>query len=181
MACSSSILSSTKGDDLVGGGLSSKVTLSDSSTFMVCGELMKLSAKEAWKTIEDYVQCDKQWKILTSTIFDQSIANLKAQLVGNEMVKVEIHRCMSWLGSTDACDENIEVEETLGTPMEVQPLDHMKLKDVGLDTFNHDIPFSSREVPSFDEPEPQPQPLPNCPYLDVSLGHERGHAPSIKQ
>ncbi|GJT22799.1 hypothetical protein Tco_0892736 [Tanacetum coccineum] len=73
-----------------------------------------------------------------------------------------------------------EVKETLGTPMEVEPLDQTKLEDVGLDTCNHDIPLSSREVPSFDEPNPQPQPLPSCPSLDVSLGDERGPEPPIK-
>ncbi|GJY84388.1 hypothetical protein Tco_0497764 [Tanacetum coccineum] len=64
--------------------------------------------------------------------------------------------------------------------MEVEPLDQVKLEDVGLDTCNHDIPLSSREVSSFDEPELQPQPLPNCPSLDVSLRDERGPEPSIK-
>ncbi|GKC15442.1 hypothetical protein Tco_1012224 [Tanacetum coccineum] len=72
-----------------------------------------------------------------------------------------------------------EVVETLGTPMEVELLDQMKLEDVGLDTCNHDIPLSSREVPSFDEPEPQPQLLPNCSSLYVSLGDERGLKPTI--
>ncbi|GKF88214.1 hypothetical protein Tco_0259091, partial [Tanacetum coccineum] len=71
------------------------------------GDLMELSAEEAWETIEDCAQCDKQWKNPTSTISDQSIANLKAQLVGNEMVRVKIPRCMSWLGSTNAYDEPI--------------------------------------------------------------------------
>ncbi|GKE25271.1 hypothetical protein Tco_1436783 [Tanacetum coccineum] len=83
-----------------------------------------------------------------------------------EMVMVRMPRCMSFLGSTDACDKHIgslgmmnnevgntspqstpqilpsfeeytlpltypeEVEETLGTPMEVEPLDHTKLKDI---------------------------------------------------
>ncbi|GJS22247.1 hypothetical protein Tco_0450879 [Tanacetum coccineum] len=65
--------------------------------------------------------------------------------------------------------------------MEIEPLDHTKLEVVGLDTCNHEIPLSSREVPSFDEPDPQPQPLRNCPSLDVSLGDERGPAPPIKQ
>ncbi|GJX96156.1 hypothetical protein Tco_0351954 [Tanacetum coccineum] len=37
----------------------------------------------------------------------------------------------------------------------------------GLDTCNHGIPLSSREVPSFDKLELQPQPLPNCPSLDM--------------
>ncbi|GJW35336.1 hypothetical protein Tco_0058256 [Tanacetum coccineum] len=70
-----------------------------------------------------------------------------------------------------------EVVETLGTPIEVELLDQMKLEDVGLDTCNHDIPLSSKEVSSFDEPEPQPQLLPNCSSLyvqypiDVSESH----------
>ncbi|GJW32857.1 hypothetical protein Tco_0052889 [Tanacetum coccineum] len=60
-----------------------------------------------------------------------------------------------------------EVEETLGTPITVEPLDKTQLEDLGLNTSNHDLPLSSREVPSFDEPEPQTQPLPNYPPLDV--------------
>ncbi|GKB26560.1 hypothetical protein Tco_0865961 [Tanacetum coccineum] len=71
-----------------------------------------------------------------------------------------------------------EVEETLETPMEVEPLEKPKLEDVGLT--NHNISLSSREVLSFDEPEPQPQPLPNCPSLDIILGDERGPKPPIK-
>ncbi|GKE20427.1 hypothetical protein Tco_1431939 [Tanacetum coccineum] len=73
-----------------------------------------------------------------------------------------------------------EVEETLGTPIMVEPLDETQLEDLGLNTCNHDLPLSSREVPSFDEPEPQTQPLPNYPPLDVSLGSERGLKPPIK-
>ncbi|GJX49607.1 hypothetical protein Tco_0276452 [Tanacetum coccineum] len=73
-----------------------------------------------------------------------------------------------------------EVEETLETPMEVEPLEETQLEDLGLNTCNHDIPFSSRKVPIFDEPESQPQPLPNCPSLDASLGNERGPEPPIK-
>ncbi|GJU72465.1 hypothetical protein Tco_1263870 [Tanacetum coccineum] len=73
-----------------------------------------------------------------------------------------------------------EVEETIGIPMEVKPLDETQLDDLGLNTCNHDIPLSSREVPSFDEPEPQPNPLPNCPPLDISLRDKRGPEPPIK-
>ncbi|GKD73418.1 hypothetical protein Tco_1331700 [Tanacetum coccineum] len=73
-----------------------------------------------------------------------------------------------------------EVEETLGTPIKVEPLDETQPEDLGLNTYNHDIPLSSREVPIFDEPEPQPQPLPNCPSLDTSLGNKRGLKPLIK-
>ncbi|GJZ57415.1 hypothetical protein Tco_0612909 [Tanacetum coccineum] len=73
-----------------------------------------------------------------------------------------------------------EVEETLGTPIEAEPLDKTQLEDLGLNTCNHDIPLSFREIPSFDQPKPQPQPLPNCPPLDVCLGNERGLKPPIK-
>ncbi|GJU45235.1 hypothetical protein Tco_1202501 [Tanacetum coccineum] len=62
-----------------------------------------------------------------------------------------------------------EVEETLGTLIEVEPLDKTQLEDLGLNTCNHEIPVSYREVPSFDKTKPQPQPLPNCPPLDISL------------
>ncbi|GJX47037.1 putative reverse transcriptase domain-containing protein [Tanacetum coccineum] len=67
-----------------------------------------------------------------------------------------------------------------GIPIEVEPLDETPLKDLGLNTCNHDIPLSSKEIPSIDELEPQPQPLPNCLSLDVSLGEERGLEPPIK-
>ncbi|GKD85681.1 hypothetical protein Tco_1356835 [Tanacetum coccineum] len=73
-----------------------------------------------------------------------------------------------------------EVEETLGTPMEVEPLDQTRLDDVGLNTFSHGLFLSSREVPIFDEPKPQPQPLPSCPFLDESLEEERGPNPPTK-
>nr|GEV02361.1 hypothetical protein [Tanacetum cinerariifolium] len=72
-----------------------------------------------------------------------------------------------------------EVEKTLGTPIEVEPLNETKLEEVGLNC-NHNTPLSSREVSSFDKPEPQPQPLPNCPPLDASLGTKRGLKPPIK-
>ncbi|GJW55578.1 hypothetical protein Tco_0099663 [Tanacetum coccineum] len=61
------------------------------------GNLRRLSVKEAWKTIKDCAQCDKQWKTPTSTISDQTIANLKTQLVENEVVRVKIPKCMAWL------------------------------------------------------------------------------------
>ncbi|GKE81501.1 hypothetical protein Tco_1551501, partial [Tanacetum coccineum] len=66
-----------------------------------------------------------------------------------------------------------EVEETLGTPMEVEPLDKTQLEDLGLNTCNNDIPLSSREVPSFDEPEPQPQAFPRFSSLEVDLGRRK--------
>ncbi|GJZ23259.1 hypothetical protein Tco_0560718 [Tanacetum coccineum] len=62
------------------------------------------SSEEACETIEDCVQRDKHWKNPSSTISDQTIANLMAQLIGNEVVRVKIPKCMSWL---DAYDEPI--------------------------------------------------------------------------
>ncbi|GKC38565.1 hypothetical protein Tco_1050949 [Tanacetum coccineum] len=70
-----------------------------------------------------------------------------------------------------------EVEDTIGIPMEVKPLDYMKLEDLGLNTNTHDLFLSSREIPSVDEPEPQL--LPNFSPLDVNLGDKRGTDPPI--
>ncbi|GJR30768.1 hypothetical protein Tco_1107000 [Tanacetum coccineum] len=66
-----------------------------------------------------------------------------------------------------------EVEEIIGIPIEVKPLNKPQLADLGLNTCNHDIPFSSREVPSFDKPKPQPQPLRNYPSMVCSIGDEK--------
>ncbi|GJU71503.1 hypothetical protein Tco_1262908 [Tanacetum coccineum] len=70
-----------------------------------------------------------------------------------------------------------EVDETIGILMEVEPLGHTKLENLGLNTYNHDIPLSSKEIPSVDEPKPQL--LPNFSPLDVSLGGKRGIDPPI--
>ncbi|GJV76379.1 protein kinase-like domain, concanavalin A-like lectin/glucanase domain protein [Tanacetum coccineum] len=137
--------------------------------FAADGNLRELSGEEAWEAIENFAQGQKEWDNPPNIISEQEVANLKAQakrLFGNEDVWVEMHR--------------EEVEETLETPVEVEPLDETQLEDLGLNTCNHDIPLSNREVPSFDEPEPQPNPLPNCLSLDVSLGEERGPEPPIK-
>ncbi|GJT02488.1 hypothetical protein Tco_0823657 [Tanacetum coccineum] len=145
----------------------------------------------------------------TSTISDETIANPNAQIVGDDMVRVQIARCMAWLDydehvdSLSTMDNEVgvtspesttqtlpsfeeytqpvtypkEVKMTLGTPIEVKPLNETKLEEVGLNC-NHNTPFSSREVPSFDGPEPQP--LLNSPSLDVSLGDVIGPEPPIK-
>ncbi|GJT68817.1 hypothetical protein Tco_1020297 [Tanacetum coccineum] len=137
--------------------------------FTADGNLRELSGEEAWEAIENSVQGQKEWDNPPNIISEQEVVNLKAQakrLFGNENVWVEMHR--------------EEVEETLGTPIEVEPLDKTQLEDLGLNTCNHDIPLISREVPIFDEAKYQPQPLPNFPSLDVSLGNERVLKPPIK-
>ncbi|GJS64391.1 hypothetical protein Tco_0678955 [Tanacetum coccineum] len=64
-----------------------------------------------------------------------------------------------------------EVEKTLGTPIDVEPLNETKLEEVGLNC-NHNTPLSSREVPSFDGLEPQP--LLNNPSLDEMFDDDWG-------
>ncbi|GJT09837.1 hypothetical protein Tco_0856879 [Tanacetum coccineum] len=71
-----------------------------------------------------------------------------------------------------------EVKETIETPMKVEPLNHTKLEDLGLNTCSHDLFPSSREFPSVDEPKPQL--LHNSSPLDVNLGDKIGPKPPIK-
>ncbi|GJZ90559.1 hypothetical protein Tco_0662486 [Tanacetum coccineum] len=169
--------------------------------FAAYENLRELSAEEAWEAIESFTQGQKEWDNLPNIIFEQELANLKAQakrLFGNEKVWVAMHRYIAW----DKVDNLIpqstpqvlpsfevytlpmtypeEVEETIGILMEVESLDETQLEDLGLNNCNHDIPLSSREVPSFDELEPQPNPLPNSPPLDISLGDKTGPKPPIK-
>ena len=72
-----------------------------------------------------------------------------------------------------------KVEETLGIPMELEPLDQAPLDDIGLNTCNDNLNLSSREFPSVDEPEPQP--LHNFSSLELHLGDKRGTDPPINQ
>ncbi|GKE24855.1 hypothetical protein Tco_1436367 [Tanacetum coccineum] len=173
------------------------------------GGLRKFSDIGAWYAIEDYAQYDKKCSNPTSAIFDETIANPNAQIGRDDVVKVQVPRCMAWLDYVEHVDslgtkENKvgvtspksttqtlplfeeytlpvtypeEVEKTLGTLIEVEPLNETKLEEVGLNC-NHNTPFSSREVPSFDGPEPQP--LLNIPSLDVSPGDIIGPEPPIK-
>nr|GEU78855.1 hypothetical protein [Tanacetum cinerariifolium] len=73
-----------------------------------------------------------------------------------------------------------EVEETIGLSIEVEPLDETPIDDLGLNTYNHDISLSFREIPIFDEPKPPPQPFPRFLSLEVYLGEERNAKPPIK-
>ncbi|GJV29054.1 hypothetical protein Tco_1385502 [Tanacetum coccineum] len=131
------------------------------------------------------------------TLTLQQTAQAK-RLFGNEKVWVEVHRGKVWDKVENPNPQSTpqvlplfeeytspvtypkEVEETLGTLIEVEPLDETQLEDLGLNACNYDIPLGSREVSIFDELEPRPQPLPNFPSLDASLGGERGPKPPIK-
>ncbi|GJT08081.1 hypothetical protein Tco_0842543 [Tanacetum coccineum] len=61
------------------------------------GDLKKFSDIGAWYAIEDYAQYDKNCSNLTSVISDETIANLNSQIVGDDMVRVQVPRCMAWL------------------------------------------------------------------------------------
>ncbi|GJR51820.1 retrovirus-related pol polyprotein from transposon TNT 1-94 [Tanacetum coccineum] len=165
--------------------------------FAADGNLRKLNGEEAWKAIENFAQGQKEWDNPPNIISEQEIANLKAQakrLFGNKDVWVEMHRdkvensdpqstpqvLPSFKEYTPPITYPREVEETIGTPIEVETLDKTQLEDLGSNTCNHDIPLSSREIPSFDKTKPQPKLLPNCPPLDISLGDKRGLEPPIK-
>ncbi|GKA95174.1 hypothetical protein Tco_0817212 [Tanacetum coccineum] len=173
------------------------------------GKLRRLSAEEAWETIEDCAQYDRKCSNPTSAISNVTIANPNAQIVRDDMVRVQVPRCMAWLDydehvdSLSTMDNEVgvtspestiqtlpsfeeytppvtypkKVEKTLGTPIEVEPLNKKKLEEVGSNC-NHNTPLSSREISSFDGPEPQP--LLNSPSLDVSLGDVIGLEPPIK-
>nr|GEU57997.1 hypothetical protein [Tanacetum cinerariifolium] len=167
-------------------------------------DFKKFSNIGAWYAIEDCVQYDKKCSNPTSAISDETVANPNDQIAGDDMARVQVPRCMTWLNydknvdSLSTMDNEVgvisaestiqtlpsfkeytppvtypeEVEKTLGTPIEVEPFNETKLKEVGLNC-NHNTPFSSRKVPSFDKSEPQPQPLPSCLPLDASLRTER--------
>ncbi|GKF15942.1 hypothetical protein Tco_0057404, partial [Tanacetum coccineum] len=145
--------------------------------FAADGKLRELSGEEACEATENFAQGQKEWDNPPNIISEQKIENLKVKNLDPQST-LQVLPSFEVYTPPVTCPK--EVEETLGTPIEVEPLDETPLEDLGLNTCNHDIPLSSREVPSFDKTKPQPQPLPNCPPLDISLGDKRGLEPPIK-
>ncbi|GJW94478.1 ribonuclease H-like domain-containing protein [Tanacetum coccineum] len=117
------------------------------------------------EAIENFTQGQKEWDNPPNIISEHKVANLRSQakrLFGNENVWVEMHRGIAWdkvenpdtqstpqfLPSFEKYTPPVtypkEVEETLGTPIEVKPLDETQLEYLGLNTCNHDLPLSSR-------------------------------------
>ncbi|GJV71761.1 hypothetical protein Tco_1491756, partial [Tanacetum coccineum] len=123
------------------------------------GDLRKFNDIGAWYAIEDCAKYDKKCSNLTSAISDEPISNLNAQIVGDDMVRVQVPRCMSWLdygehvvnlstmdnevgvASPESTTQTLpsfkeytplvtypeEVENTLGTLIEVEPLNEERL------------------------------------------------------
>ncbi|GJR41354.1 hypothetical protein Tco_1217038 [Tanacetum coccineum] len=151
-------------------------------------DMIELPDSQPKKTYNEDLECEMvmvkiprcmSW-LGSTNIYDEPIGNLGMMniVVGNTSSKITPQILPLFKEYTPPVTYAEEVEETLGTPMEVVSLDQIRLEDVGLT--NHDIPLSSWEVPSFDVPKPQPQPLSSCPPLDVSPGDERGLEPPIK-
>nr|GEV41605.1 hypothetical protein [Tanacetum cinerariifolium] len=88
--------------------------------------------------------------------YDEPIGNLDkmGDEVENPSPQSNLQVLPSFKEYTPPVNYPKEVEETLGTPIEVEPLEQTKPADVGLNS--HSTPLRSREVPSFDEPKPQP-------------------------
>ncbi|GKC25796.1 hypothetical protein Tco_1027946, partial [Tanacetum coccineum] len=116
--------------------------------FVADGNLRELSGEEAWEAIENFTQGQKEWYNPPNIIFEQKVANLKAQakrLFGNEDVWVEMHRNITWdkvenpnpqstpqvlpsfKETTPPVTHPEEVDETLRIPTEVEPLDETQL------------------------------------------------------
>ncbi|GJX39354.1 hypothetical protein Tco_0252657 [Tanacetum coccineum] len=170
--------------------------------------LRRLSVEEAWETIKDCAQCNKQYKKPTSTIPDQTITNLKTQLVQNEVVRFKIPKCMAWLddepiGDLDTMEDKVDNLSLQSTSQflpsfEVYTLPVTYLKEVDetiiipmeVELLDHtkleDLGLNTcnHDIPlsSMEIPsvdELEPQLLPNFSPLDVSLGGKRGTDPPI--
>ncbi|GKA07862.1 hypothetical protein Tco_0687086 [Tanacetum coccineum] len=125
-----------------------------------------MSGEEAQgKPYENFAPRPKEWDNPPNIISEQEVANLKAQakrLFGNKNVWVEMHRGIAWDKVENPDPQSTpqvlplfeeytppvtypkEVEETLGTPIAVEPLDETQLEDLGLNTCNHDLPLVLR-------------------------------------
>ncbi|GKE57948.1 hypothetical protein Tco_1497133 [Tanacetum coccineum] len=111
--------------------------------FAADGNLGELSG-EAWEAIKNFAQGQKEWDNPPNIIPEQEGANSKAQakrLFGAKDVWVEIHRGIAWDKVENSDPQSTpqvlpsfkkytppvtcpkEVEDTLGTPIEVEPLD----------------------------------------------------------
>ncbi|GJV41063.1 hypothetical protein Tco_1419503 [Tanacetum coccineum] len=151
-------------------------------------DMIELPKSQPKKTYEDDLESEIVMVKMRSCMsflgcksaYDEPIGNLYK--MGDEVENLSPQSTLQVLPSFEVYTPPVtypkEVDETLGTPMDEEPLDQTKLEDVGLS--NHNISLSSREVHSFDELEPQPNPLPNCLFLDISLGDQKGPKPPIK-
>ncbi|GKF38141.1 hypothetical protein Tco_0118202 [Tanacetum coccineum] len=123
------------------------------------GDIRKFSDIGAWYAIEIVPNMIKKCSNPTSVNSDETIANQNAQIVRDDMVRVQVPRCMAWLDydghvdslsmmdneagvtSPESTTQTLssfeeytppvtypeEVEKTLETPIEVEPLNETTL------------------------------------------------------
>ncbi|GJW20817.1 hypothetical protein Tco_0031439 [Tanacetum coccineum] len=96
------------------------------------GDLRKYSDIGAWYAIEDYAQYDKKCSNPTSVEIHRGIA---WDTVENSYPQSTPQVLLSFEEYTSPVTFLKEVEETLGTPIEVEPLDKTQLEDLGLNTY----------------------------------------------
>ncbi|GJV17650.1 hypothetical protein Tco_1362973 [Tanacetum coccineum] len=146
-------------------------------------DMIELPKSQAKRTYKEDLECEivmvKMPKCMSWLAYDEPIGDLDMieDKVDNPNPQSTLQVLLSFEVYTPPVTHPKEVEETIGIPMKVEPLDHMKLEDLGLNTCSHDLFPSSREFPSVDKLEPQP--LPNLPFLDVNLEDKRGTDPPI--
>ncbi|GJW00518.1 retrovirus-related pol polyprotein from transposon TNT 1-94 [Tanacetum coccineum] len=78
------------------------------------GDLRKFSDIGAWYVIEDCAQYDKKCSNPTSVVSDEIIANPNAQIVGDDMVRVHVPRCMAWLDYDEHVDSLSTMDNEVG-------------------------------------------------------------------
>ncbi|GJY05672.1 hypothetical protein Tco_0371612 [Tanacetum coccineum] len=163
------------------------------------GDLRKFSDIEAWYAIEDCAQYDKECSNPTSAISDETIANLNAQIVGDDMVRVHVPRYLAWLDYDEHVDSLSTRENKVGVTSPestthtlpsfeeyTQPMTYLKEVEKTLgtpkevehlnETKLEEVGLNCNQDTLFSSREvpsfdgPEPQPLLNSPSLDVSLG-----------
>ncbi|GJX22564.1 hypothetical protein Tco_0227009 [Tanacetum coccineum] len=78
------------------------------------GDLRKFSDIGAWYAIEDCASMNKNVSYPQSAIFDETIANPNAQIVRDDMVRVQIPRCMAWLDYDEHVDYLSTIDNEVG-------------------------------------------------------------------
>ncbi|GJS49514.1 hypothetical protein Tco_0599635 [Tanacetum coccineum] len=145
----------------------------------------------------------------TSVISNETIANLNAQIVGDDMVRVHVPRCMAWLDydehvySLSTMDNEVGVTSPESTSQTLPsfeeytpPVTYPEEVETTLGTLIKVEPLNETKLVevglncnhntpfSFREVPSfdgsEPQPLLNSPSLDVSLGDVIGPEPPIK-
>ncbi|GJY38956.1 zinc finger, CCHC-type containing protein [Tanacetum coccineum] len=156
------------------------------------GRLIKLRPEVAWETIEDLAHYKEEgWNdptILEERSLDYKNLDIE-QLLGVMEYKVDtlMKDAVSLMGRIEDVFRmtNNEMYQLPPEPSRQEEFEHIvtrrlkeKIIEEGSRMRKIEKITSSREIPSFDEPEPQH--LPNFSPLDVNLGDKRGTDPLIK-